>query len=140
MSHLHLRGVLAGLLGGLAACGEAEVSDLSYAEVRQAARSGDEASFRKAFSEVRGQRVGWRGRVVEVAREHGDEFAEINLLLVDLDGEQGGTTDPDASYRISAATAEEMVPGREVVLIGRLEDYDWSAEGPLLRLEGQRVE
>jgi hypothetical protein len=140
MSQLYLRGALAGLLGGLAACGESEVSDLSYADVRQVARSGDEASFREDFKQLRGQRVGWRGRVVEVAREHGDEFAEINLLLVDLDGEQGGTTDPDASYRISAATAEEMFPGREVVLIGRLEDYDWSAEGPLLRLEGQRVE
>ena len=140
MTHPYLRAVLAGLLGGLAACGESEVSDLSYAEVRQAATSGDEASFRKVFSALRGQRVGWRGRVVEVAREHGDEFAEINLLLVDLDGEQGGTTDPDASFRISAATAEEMFPGREVVLIGRLEDYDWGAQGPLLRLEGQRVE
>lgn len=133
------RGLLAGLLG-LAGCGEAEVSDVSYAQVRQAAASGDQASFRQFFSELRGQRVGWSGRVVEVTKEHGDDYAEIHLLLVDLDGEQGGTTDGDASFRISAALAEEMFPGREVKLTGRIEDYDWSADGPLLRLEAQRVE
>jgi hypothetical protein len=134
------RGLVAGLLGGLAACGEAEVSDVSYAQVRQAAASGDQDSFRRFFSDLRGQRVGWSGRVVEVTKEHGDDYAEIHLLLVDLDGEQGGTTDGDASFRISAALAEEMFPGREVKLTGRIEDYDWSAKGPLLRLEAQRVE
>ena len=128
------------MLGGLAACGEAEVSDLSYAEVRQAAESGDQVSFRKFFSDLRGERVAWSGRAVEVTKEHGDDFTEIHLLLVDLDGEQGGSTDGDASFRISAAMAEEMFPGREVRLTGRIEDYDWSAKGPLLRLEAQRVE
>ena len=134
------RGLAAGLLGGLGACGDAEVSDVSYAQIRQAAESGDQESFRQFFSELRGERVGWSGRVVDVKQEHGDDYAEINLLLVDLDGEHGGTTDPDATFRISAALAEEMVPGREVKLTGRLEDYDWSADGPLLRLEAQRVE
>ena len=133
------RGLAAGLLG-LAACGEAEVSNVSYEQVRQAAAAGDQDSFRRFFSDLRGQRVGWSGRVVEVKKEHGDDYAEINLLLVDLDGEQGGTTDGDASFRISAAMAEEMFPGREVKLTGRIEDYDWSAKGPLLRLEAQRVE
>jgi hypothetical protein len=133
------RGLAAGLLG-LAACGEAEVSDVSYAQVRQAAASGDQESFRQFFSELRGERVGWSGRVVEVKQEHGDDYAEIHTLLVDLDGEQGGTTDGDASFRISAAMAEEMFPGREVKLTGRIEDYDWSAKGPILRLEAQRVE
>lgn len=137
--HHPWRGLVAGLFG-LAACGEAEVADVSYAQVRQAAESGDQASFRQFFSELRGQRVGWSGRVVEVTKEHGDDYAEIHLLLVDLDGEQGGTTDGDASFRISAALAEEMFPGREVKLTGRIEDYDWSADGPLLRLEAQRVE
>ena len=123
-----------------AACGEAEVSDVSYAQIRRAAESGDQASFRRFFSDLRGQRVGWSGRVVEVAKEHGDDFTEIHLLLVDLDGEQGGSTDGDASFRISAAQAEEMFSGREVKLTGRIEDYEWTPDGPLLRLEAQRVE
>ena len=78
--------------------------------------------------------------MVEVTKEHGDDYTEIHVLLVDLDGEHGGSTDGDASFRISAALAEEMFPGREVKLTGRVEDYDWSAKGPLLRLEAQRVE
>ena len=140
MCHHLWRVLVAGLLGGVAACGEAEVSEVSYAQVRQAAETGDEARFRQFFSELRGQRVGWSGRVVEVTKEHGDEFAEIHLLLVDLDGEQGGSTDADASFRISATLAEDMFPGRAVKLTGRIEDYDWTPEGPLLRLEAQRVE
>lgn len=128
------------LLSGLAACGEAEVANVSYAEVREAAAAGDEASFREYFRNLRGRRVAWSGRVVEVTKEHGDDYAEINLLLVDLDGEAGDSGEVDASYRVSAATAEAMAPGREVKLTGRIEDYDWSAKGPLLRLEGQQVE
>jgi hypothetical protein len=72
------RGLVAGLLGGLAACGEAEVSDVSYAQVREAAATGDQDSFRRFFSDLRGQRVGWSGRVVEVTTEHGDDYAEIS--------------------------------------------------------------
>jgi hypothetical protein len=75
----------------------AEVSDLSHAQVRQAAESGDQESFRQFFSDLRGERVGRSGRVVEVKQEHGDDYAEIHTLLVDLDGEQGGTIDGDAS-------------------------------------------
>jgi hypothetical protein len=137
MSH---RGLVVVLLSGLAACGEAEVANVSYAEVREAAAAGDEASFREYFRNLRGRRVAWSGRVVEVTKEHGDDYAEINLLLVDLDGEAGGSGEVDASYRVSAATAEAMVPGCEVKFTGRIEDYDWSARGPLLRLEGQQVE
>jgi hypothetical protein len=137
MSH---RGLVVVLLSGLAACGEAEVANVSYAEVREAAAAGDDASFREYFRNLRGQRVAWSGRVVEVTKEHGDDYAEINLLLVDLDGEAGGSGEGDASYRVSAATAEAMAPGREVKLTGRIEDYDWDPKGPLLRLEGQQVE
>jgi hypothetical protein len=134
------RGLVVVLLSGLAACGEAEVANVSYAEVREAAAAGDEASFREYFRNLRGRRVAWSGRVVEVTKEHGDDYAEINLLLVDLDGEAGDSGEVDASYRVSAATAEAMARGREVKLTGRIEDYDWSAKGPLLRLEGQQVE
>ena len=96
------------LCGGLVACGDSgAVSDLSYAEVQQAAAAGDQARFRDWFREARGQRVAWNGRVVEVAKEHGDEFVEINMLVVDLDSALGGTTDGDVRFAISAALAED---------------------------------
>jgi len=134
-------GLAAALLAGLAGCGDSgEVSDLSYATIRKAADAGDQASFQRWFRDVRGQRVAWRGRVVEVAKEHGDDFVEITMLVVDLDSGMGGTTDGDARFPVSAALADEMVPGREVAFTGRIEDYEWTADGPVVRLDAQRVE
>jgi hypothetical protein len=134
-------GLAAVLVGGLAACEDSgQVSDLSYDSVRQAAATGDPASFRSFFKDIRGQRVAWGGHVVEVAKDHGDEFVEINMLVVDLDGATGGSTDGDVRFAISAALAEDMYPGREVKFTGRIEDYDWAARRPVLQLDAQRVE
>ena len=134
-------GVAAALIGGLAACEDlGQVSDLSYDSVRQAAATGDQASFRSFFRDIRGQRVAWGGRVVEVAKEHGDEFVEINMLVVDLDSASGGSTDGDVRFAISAALAEDMYPGREVKFTGRIEDYEWAAKRPVLKLDALRVE
>jgi starvation-inducible outer membrane lipoprotein len=137
-----LPGLAAALIGGLAACEDSgQVSDLSYERVRHAAATGDQASFRSFFKDIRGQRVAWDGRVVEVAMEHADEAVEINMLVVDLDSAIGGTTDGDVRFAISAALAENMYPGREVKFTGRIEDYEWAAaEQPVLRLDAQRVE
>ena len=77
---------------------------------------------------------------MEVAKEHGDDFVEITTLVVDLDSDSGGTTDGDARFPISASLADAMVPGREVKFTGRIEDYEWTADGPILRLDAQRVE
>jgi starvation-inducible outer membrane lipoprotein len=134
-------GLAAALICSLAACEDSgQVSDLSYDRIRQAAETGDPASFRSFFRDIRGQRVAWGGRVVEVAKEHGDEFVEINMLVVDLDSAIGGSTDGDVRFAISAALAEDMYPGREVKFTGRIEDYDWAAKRPVLRLDAQRVE
>ena len=84
--------------------------------------------------------MAWGGHVVEVAKEHGDEFVEINMLVVDLDSATGGSTDGDVRFAISAALAEDMYPGREVKFTGRIEDYDWAARRPVLQLDAQRVE
>jgi hypothetical protein len=135
------RGLAAALIGAVAACGDSgAVSDLSYAQVRQAAAAGDQARFREWFRDVRGERVAWNGRVVEVAKEHGDDFVEITMLLVDLDGDSGGTTDGDVRLPISAALAEDMYAGREVSVTGRIEDFEWTARRPVLRLDTQRIE
>jgi hypothetical protein len=134
-------GLAAALVGALAACGDSgAVSDLSYAEVQQAAAAGDQARFRDWFREVRGERVAWNGRVVEVAKEHGDDFVEITMLVVDLDSATGGTTDGDVRLPISAALAEDMFAGREVSFTGRIEDFEWTARRPVLRLDTQRIE
>ncbi len=134
-------GLAAALTGALAACGDSgAVSDLSYAQVRQAAAAGDQARFRGWFREVRGQRVAWNGRVVEVAKEHGDDFVEITMRLVALDGGSGGTTDADVRLPISASLAEDMYAGREVSFTGRIEDFEWTARRPVLRLDAQRIE
>jgi starvation-inducible outer membrane lipoprotein len=131
----------AALICSLAACEDSgQVSDLSYDRIRQAAETGDPASFRSFFRDIRGQRVAWGGRVVEVAKEHGDEFVEINMLVVDLDSASGGSTDGDVRFAISAALAEDMYPGREVKFTGRIEDYEWAARRPVLKLDAQRVE
>jgi starvation-inducible outer membrane lipoprotein len=134
-------GLAAALIGGLAACEDSgQVSDLSFGKVRQAAETGDQASFRSFFKDIRGQRVAWGGHVVEVAKEHGDDFVEINMLVVDLDSAMGGSTDGDVRFPIAAAMAEGMYPGREVKFTGRIEDYEWAAKRPVLRLDAQRVE
>jgi starvation-inducible outer membrane lipoprotein len=134
-------GLAAALTLGIAACGDAGgVSDLSYAEVQRAAAGSDQARFRDWFQDVQGQRVAWNGRVVEVAKEHGDDFVEITMLLVDLDGDSGGTTDADVRLPISASLAEDMYAGREVSFTGRIEDFEWTARRPVLRLDAQRIE
>ena len=71
--------------------------------------TGDQASFRSFFKDIRGQRVAWGGRVVEVAKEFGDDYVEVNMLVVDLDSALGGSTDGDVRFAISAALAEEHV-------------------------------
>jgi hypothetical protein len=134
-------GLAAALVGALAACDDSgAVSDLSYAEVRQAAAAGDQARFRDWFREVRGERVAWNGHVVDVEKEHGEDFVEITMLLVDLDGATGGSTDGDVRLPISAALAEDMYAGREVSITGRIEDFEWTARRPVLQLDTQRIE
>ena len=134
-------GLVAALIAGLAACEDADrVSGLSFDRVRHAAVTGDQASFRSFFKGIRGQRVAWDGRVVEVAKEFGDDYAEVNMLVVDLDSALGGSTDGDVRFAISAALAESMYSGREVKFTGRIEDYEWPAQQPVLRLAAQRVE
>lgn len=134
-------GLAAALTLGIAACGDAGgVSDLSYAQVQQAAAAGDQARFRDWFQDVQGQRVAWNGRVVEVAKEHGEDFVEITMLLVDLDSATGGTTDGDVYLPISATLAENMYPGREVSFTGRIEDFEWTSRRPVLLIAAERIE
>jgi hypothetical protein len=126
------------LIAGLAsACGEPEVSSLTYAEVRDAAQGKDAAAYRSYFRDVKGQRVAWSGRVVEVKTEHGDEFVEVSALVVDLDG---AAPESDAVFQVSASTAEDMAPGREIKFTGLLQDYQWANQRPLLRLDVGDVE
>jgi hypothetical protein len=126
------------LIAGLAsACGEPEVSNLTYAEIRDAAQGKDAAAYRSYFRDIKGKRVAWSGRVVEVKTEHGDEFVEISALVVDLDG---ATPEEDAVFQVSAATAEDMAPGREIRFTGSLQDFEWANRRPLLRLDVGDVE
>ena len=88
------------LIVGLAgACGEPEVSSLTYDDVSKAAQGRDAAAYRSYFADIRGQRVAWSGRVVEVKTEHGDEFMEVGVLVVDLDGV---APEEDAILQVSA--------------------------------------
>jgi hypothetical protein len=119
------------------ACGEPEVSNLTYAEVRDAAQGKDAAAYRSYFKDLKGKRVAWSGRVVEVRTEHGDEFAEIGALLLDLDGV---APEADAVLQVSVATAEDMAPGRTVKFTGTLQDVEWTNQRPLLRLEAKEIE
>ena len=121
----------------VSACDEPEVSNLTYAEVRDAAQDKDAAAYRSYFRDIRGTRVAWSGRVVEVKTEHGDEFVEVNALVVDLDGAK---PDEDAVFPVSASTAEDMAPGREVKFTGLLQDFEWANRHPLLRLDVKDVE
>jgi hypothetical protein len=133
MSALNLV-LIAGLAG---ACGEPEISNLTYAEVRDAAQGKDAAAYRSYFKDVKGQRVAWNWRVVEVKTEHGDEFVEVSALVVDLDG---AAPEEDAVFQVSASTAEEMSAGREVKFTGSLQDFEWANQRPLLRLDVKHVE
>jgi hypothetical protein len=126
------------LIAGFAsACGEPEVSNLTYAEVRDAAQGKDAAAYRSYFRNIKGQRVAWSGRVVEVKTEHGDEFVEISALVVNLDS---AAPEDDAVFQVSASTAEDMASGREVKFTGSLQDFEWADQRPLLRLDVKDVE
>jgi hypothetical protein len=138
MNLRHL-GAIGLALSLLAACGEPKVSNLTYASVRAAAEGKDEAAFRNYFKDIKGQRVAWSGRVVEVKTEHGDEFVEITLLEVDVDGLAGGTTDADVLFPVSASFAEGMVAGSEVAFTGSIEDFEWVNRRPRLRLDVKQV-
>lgn len=126
--------LIAGLTG---ACGEPEVSNLTYAEVRDAAQGKDAAAYRSYFRDVKGKRVAWSGRVVEVKTEHGDEFVEVSALVVDLDG---AAPEEDAAFQVSASTAQDMTAGRAVKFTGSLQDFEWTNRRPLLRLDVSEVE
>jgi hypothetical protein len=128
---------LALVAGVASACGEPEVSNLTYAEVRDAAQGKDAAAYRSYFKDVKGKRVAWSGRVVEVKTEHGDEFVEVSALVVDLDG---AAPEEDAVFQVSASTAEDMAAGREVKFTGLLQDFEWANQRPLLRLDVRDVE
>jgi hypothetical protein len=136
LRHLGAIGLALSLVAG---CGEPKVSNLSYASVRAAAEGKDETAFRSYFKDIKGQRVAWSGRVVEVKTEHGDEFVEVTLLEVDVDGLDGGTTDPDVVFPVSASFAEGMVAGSEVAFTGSIEDFEWVNRRPLLRLDVKQV-
>ena len=123
-----------------AACGQPKVSNLSYATVAAAAKGRDEAAFRSWFQDIKGQRVAWSGRVVEVRKEHGEEFVELTTLAVDLDGLNGGTTDPDVVFPVSASLANGLIAGSEVRFTGSIEDFDWVDRRPVLRLDVKQVQ
>ncbi len=78
--------------------------------------------------------------MVEVKKEHGDEFVELNVLEVDLDGMAGGTTDPDVVFPVSASLADRLVSGSEVKFTGSIEDFDWVNRRPVLRLDVKQVQ
>ena len=138
MSVRFASGLSLAVVAGLAsACDAPEVSNLTYAEVREAAQGKDAAGYRSYFEEIKGKRVAWSGRVVEVRTEHGDEFVEVNALVVDLDG---AAPEEDAVFQVSASTAEEMAAGREVKFTGSIADFDWANRRPLLRLDVREVE
>ena len=126
------------LIVGLAgACGEPEVSSLTYDDVSKAAQGRDAAAYRSYFADIRGQRVAWSGRVVEVKTEHGDEFLEVGVLVVDLDGVP---PEEDAILQVSASTAEDMAVGQQVNFTGLIRDFEWTKQRPLLRLEVNDVQ
>lgn len=128
---------LAVIAGALCACGEPEVSNLTYAEVSEAAQGKDAAAFRTYFADVRGQRVAWNGRVVQARTEHGDEFAELGILEVDLDG---AAPERDAILQVPVSTAREATAGQEVRFIGIVREFEWTNRGPVLRLEVREIE
>ncbi len=124
----------------VAACGEPKVSNLSYATVSAAAKGRDEAAFRGWFKDIKGQRVAWSGRVVEVRKEHGDEYVELTLVEVDVDGLAGGTTDADVEFPVSASLAARLISGSEITFTGSIEDFDWVDRRPVLRLDVKQVQ
>ncbi|HLT00558.1 MAG TPA: hypothetical protein VK001_00175 [Geminicoccaceae bacterium] len=126
--------VVAGLVG---ACEEPEISKLTYAEVSEAAKGKDAAAFRSYFADLRGQRVAWSGRVVDARTEHGDEFAELGILEVDLDG---AAPEEDAILQVSVSTAREATPGQEVRFTGIIREFEWTNRRPVLRLEVREIE
>lgn len=75
--------------------------------------------------------------MVEVKTEHGDEFVEVNALVVDLDGAAPAA---DAVFQVSASTAEDMAAGRGVKFTGSLQDFEWTNQRPLLRLNVRDLE
>ena len=132
-----ISGVNLALIAAVAsACGEPELSNLTYAEVRDAAQGKDAAAY-NYFRDIKGKRVAWSGRVVEVKTEHGDEFVEISAPVVDLDG---AAPEDDAVFQVSASTAEGMAARREVKFTGLLQDFEWANRRPLLRLDVKDVE
>jgi hypothetical protein len=103
--------------------------------VRDAAQGKDGTAYRSAFKDFNGKRVAWSGRVVEAKTEHGDEFAEIGVLVVDLDGDG---PEEDAVLQVPTSTAGEMTPGREVKFTGLLRDFEWANGRPLAAPRDQR--
>lgn len=138
MNRQLVSGLSLAVIAGLAsACGEPEVSGLTYADVSAAAQAKDAAAYRSYFSNIKGERVAWSGRVVEVLTEHGDDFMEVNSVVVDLDG---AAPEEDAILQVSASTAEGMTGGQDIKFTGIIQDFEWADQRPILRLEAKDVE
>ncbi len=118
----------------VAACGETEVSDVSFGQVREA-MAGDGAGFDQYFPSVKGKAVRWTGRVTESARRRGDDFVEEGHLFVDMDEPGAGSEDPDVTFQIPVSAIDTLKPGDPVTYVAIIREFERTDGRILLKLE-----
>ena len=123
----------------LAACGDDEVADISYEQLRDAAAAGDAASFKTYFEEMKGKRVAWQGQVAEARREMEDDYMQTGVLLVDMDAAQNAG--PDVVFKVSPDRLPEFQPGQPVKFTAVIREYELvKGGGLLLKLQAKEVQ
>ncbi len=119
----------------LAACGDGKPkpSEVAYGDIKAKAADADalKASFSKDYT---GKHVVWSGKVVESKQEHGDDFAIITKLYVDMDGGPA-----DVSFKVLPSEAEALKAGDEVKFKGTITEYKLTDGQIVIELAGAKL-
>jgi hypothetical protein len=126
--------LLCGVLG-LTACGDGgEVSDIKFSDFR-VAMDGDQAAFITYFDAIKGKTVRWTGRVTESIRQHGDDYIEEGILLVDMDPTGQGSGAADVRFSIPVSKIDTFKPDQPVTYVAVIREFEQTDNGPVLKLE-----
>lgn len=133
--------VLAALALAAAACGEEEVSDIPFAEVRAAIAGKDQDATAAYIREtLKGKTVRWPGTVTEVALQRGDDYVEEAYLYVDFDA-AGAHPAADGVLQIGPSDVKKFAEGQAVTVVAKVRELARESATPqMLRMSLTRIE
>lgn len=136
MNGTPFRMALVAVLLVLSACGDAEPSKLTFADVAGQLAKGDADAFKGYVSGLDNKIVKWTGTVTEARKWHEDDYVPAAAVLVDADDKPG----PDLYVKISVDDLERAAKGAKVTVTGKLSGASVDQGRLLIVLDGAKVQ